>query len=77
MSDGPQQFPVIYDTDNGLRYVQPGTGPLALPRLPITGPITLGSSITLSSGIVVTSPTADTVVFTSADSLKSYTITLV
>lgn len=74
---GPQEFPVIYDTDNGLRYVVPGNGPLPLPSFPLAGPIVLGSSMTLSSGIVVTSPTADTVVFTSADSLKSYTITLV
>ena len=70
MSNGPQEFPVIYDTDNGFRYVS-GTGPLPLPRLPI------GCDIVLPSGIVVTSPTADTVVFTSADGSKSYTITLV
>lgn len=49
MSLGPQPYPVVYDTENGLQYVFE-TGPLSCPTFPLSGPIVQSSTFPASAG---------------------------
>lgn len=49
MGSGPQPYPVVYDTQNGIQYVFE-TGPLACPTFPLSGPVIQSSIFPASAG---------------------------
>jgi hypothetical protein len=49
MGSGPQPYPVVYDTDNGLQYVFE-TGLVSCPTFPLSGTIVQSSTFPASAG---------------------------